>query len=109
MATSSSRRSRRNPEFEELRKLELELARKQKQMAELPKLLEKERRESACTMPPLADHYQMVRTRRYEQEIATRGEIRNIQKAQTRSLLLIVTMLMATVALIAWGLRLMQG
>jgi len=109
MASSTAHRSAAEAELEEIRKKEIELAARQKQAAELPGILERERKESACTMPPLDDHHERHRTRRYEQEIATRGQVRNIQKAQTRSLLLIVMMLLAIVSLIAWGLRLMQG
>ncbi len=102
-------RSAADPELERLRQQELELLAKQKQVSELPKLLEKEKREREITMPPLADIQDRTRTKRYEEELATRGAVRNLQKAQNRSLLLIFMLLAATCALVAWGLRLMEA
>ena len=92
-------KSASDPELERLRQQELELLAKQKQVSELPKLLEKEKRDRESTMPPLADIQDRTRAKRYEEELATRGAVRNLQKAQTRSLLLFLMLLTATVAL----------
>lgn len=107
--STSQRLLQEELEFEKILQEEAELRRKQKEMIELPKKLEREKQERDRTMPPLSDIGDRTRVKRYETEIATRGAVRNLQRAQGRSLLLIFLLMAATAALIAWGLRLMQG
>jgi len=95
-------------ELKEIRELEQQLLRKQQEVADLPRRLERERNERERTMPPLDGLDDRKRAKRHE-EAVTRGEFRNVQKAQSKSILLLLTLLCATAALIAWGLRLMEG
>ena len=95
-------------ELKEIRELEQQLLRRQKEAADLPKRLEREKNERDRTMPPLDGLDDRIRAKRHEDAV-TRGEFRNMQKAQSRSLLLLFALICATIALIAWGLRLMEG
>jgi hypothetical protein len=95
-------------ELDELRRAEQQLQQRQKEFAELPKKIEREKKERDCTMPPLEDIKERERRKRYEESV-TRGEIANLQRAQRRSLGLLLLLIAATASLITWGLRLMQG
>lgn len=109
MAKTSASLSATDAELKRIQQEELRLLADQKRAAELPKLLERERKERDSTLPPLLDAHDRARAKRHEEEIATRGAVRNAQKAQTRSLLLLFMLICATAALIAWGLRLMES
>jgi hypothetical protein len=109
MPRNSGSLSATEAELQRLQKQELELLEDQKRIAELPKLLERERKERDSTLPPFLDAEERARARRHEEELATRGAVRNAQKAQNRSLLLLIMLVFATAALIAWGMRLMNG
>ena len=96
----------------DLKHCELEaqrLARELEAARELPKRIARERQDRENTMPPLERVNEITRLKRHEQEMATRAATRNLLKTQTRSLLLLVTLMAAAAALIAWGLRLMNG
>lgn len=95
--------------LEEINRQAEELKRKQREVAALPKKLERERREMETTLPPMADIAERERLRRYEEENASRREARNLQKAQNRSMFLFLLLCGCTAALIAWGFALMRG
>jgi len=96
----------------ELKHCELEAQRLTRELAEareLPKRIAREKQDRENTMPPLERVGEINRLNRHEQEMATRAATRNLLKTQTRSLLLLLTLMGAAAALIAWGLRLMNG
>lgn len=95
--------------LEEINRQTEELARKQREIAALPKKLERERRELETTLPPMPDIAERERVRRYEEENASRREARNRQITQNRSIALFFLLCACTAALIAWGLHLMRG
>lgn len=86
---------------EELRQKELEFTRSQQR-------IERERSEREVTMPPLEEVRIRERERRH-QEIVTCGEVANVRRTQSRSLLMLLLLLVATGSLIWWGLQLMKG
>ena len=90
---------------EEARRLEQQLA----EARELPKKIALEMHERDNTLPPCERLAEIKRMLAHEAEITTRREHGNLLKAQTRSLLLVVTLTVALLALVAWGLRLMNG
>jgi hypothetical protein len=96
----------------ELRQCEQEARRLAKELEnarELPKRIARERQDRENTMPPLERVSEITRLKRHEQEMATRAATRNLRKIQSRSLLLLLSLIAATAALIAWGLRVMNG
>ena len=100
------------PEELELKQCEQEaqrLAKDLEEARELPKRIAREKLDRDNTMQPLERVSEISRLKRHEQEMATRSAIRNLLKTQTRSLLLLLTLIAAVAALIAWGLRLMNG
>ena len=96
-------------ELESIRELQKELLLQEKICADLPKKIERERIERERTMPPLQSLKEREQLNQYEQALATRKQYRNVVKAQSTSVLLLFMVLVATAALIAWSLRLMQG
>lgn len=95
-------------ELNELRETEQQLRRRQKECAEIPKRIAQEMKDLASTMPPLDEIQERAARIRHEQTVS-RGEVSNVLRDQSRSLLLLVLLLAATAALIWWGLKLMQG
>ncbi len=95
-------------ELDLLRVKEQELRIRQKEYADLPKKLAMEQKERDCTMPPLAEIEDRIRLNAFH-ETATRGQVKNILRGQTKDILLLFLLLVATGALIWWGLKLMQG
>lgn len=89
----------------EARDLERQLA----EVRELPKKIALERQDRENTMPPFERLAELRRILEHEAGIATRREARNLQIAQNKSILLILTLVAATAALVAWGIRLMNG
>lgn len=59
-------------------------------------------------MPPLAELEDRIRMKAHG-ELVSRGAATNIQRDQSRSLMLLLLLLAATGTLIWWGIRLMQG
>lgn len=90
---------------EEARQLEQQLA----EARELPKKIALEKQERDCTLPPCERLAEIRRMLAHETEISTRREAVNSQNRQNRSLLLVVTLGMAIIGLVAWGIRLMNG
>jgi adenylosuccinate lyase len=95
-------------ELSQIRELEQQLLRRQKEYAEIPKRLAQELKERESTMPPLAE-IEDRRRRKEHDMIVSRGEVSNILRDQTRSFLLLILLVTATGSLIWWGLKLMQG
>lgn len=95
-------------ELNELRETEQQLRRRQKECAEIPKRIAQEIKDRESTMPPLDEIRERTARKRHEQTVS-RGEVSNVLRDQNRSLLLLVLLLAATAALVAWGLKLMQG
>jgi len=95
-------------ELDELIQSQLELSMKEKEFALIPKRLAQEIKDRETTMPPLLE-VEERKQRILHEQIVSRGQIINIQRAQTRSLSLTFLLLAATAALIWWGIRLMQG
>lgn len=96
----------------ELQRCEEEALRLEHQLAEareMPKKIALEKQERENTLPPCERLTEIRRMLAHEAEIATRRETGNLQKAQTRSLLLLVTLGLAIIALVAWGFRLMNS
>ncbi len=95
-------------ELDEILEKEKQLQRRAKEYAELPKKLEREKKERESLMPPLTEIKERERLKRHEENV-TRGQIANLQRAQGRSLLLLFLLFTATASLILWGIRLMEG
>ncbi len=95
-------------ELESLRQQEKILAEAQRAAIDLPKKLERERLERERTMPPVPELEERLKLNQYEQMLATRKHYRNVTKAQTSSVLLLVMLVAATAALIAWSVTLFQ-
>lgn len=96
------------PELAALREAEEALRLREREITELPLRLERERRERESTMPPLAELTERERMKRYEESVS-RGEVANVLRAQRCSIGLLLLLLLATAALVWWGVRLMQG
>lgn len=86
-----------------------ELERKLAAARELPKRIALERQDRENTMPPFDRLADLRRMQEHEAELATRREARNLQIAVRKSGLLIVTLIAAITAMLAWGFRLMGG
>ncbi|MCF7674172.1 MAG: hypothetical protein K9N23_13650 [Akkermansiaceae bacterium] len=85
-----------------------ELERKLAEARELPKKIALERDDKENTIPVFDRLEELRRTLEHEAGIATRREARNLQIAQNKSLTLILMLVVAVVALVAWGIRLMN-
>ena len=95
-------------ELRQLRQQDQELLRRQRECADIPKKLAQELKDRECTMPPLAEIADRTRLKEHDL-IVSRGEVANILRDQTRSMLLIVLLLTATGSLVWWGIKLMHG
>jgi hypothetical protein len=99
-------------EDQELARCEAEAAELERKLAEareLPKKIALERQDRENTIPPFERLAELRRILDHEAGIATRREARNLVLAQNKSVLLILGLLGATAALVAWGIRLMNG
>ena len=95
-------------ELNQLREAEQRLLLLQKECAEIPKKLAQEQKDRECTMPPLAELEDRIRMKAHG-ELVSRGEVTNILRDQSRSLVLLLLLVTATATLIWWGINLMQG
>lgn len=95
-------------ELNQLREAEQRLRLLQKECAEIPKKLAQEQKDRECTMPPLAELEDRIRMKAHD-ELVSRGEVTNILRDQSRSLVLLLLLVTATATLIWWGINLMQG
>jgi hypothetical protein len=94
-------------ELSQLREAEQQLLLRQREFAKIPKKLAQEQHDRECTMPPLAEIAERRRRNEHDQ-LVSRGQVANIQRDQSRSLLLLILLLTATGTLIWWGLKLMN-
>lgn len=81
---------------------------REKECAEMARRLAMEIKDRENTMPPLKEVQERKILKEHE-AIVSRGEVANVVRVQTRSLLLLVMLIAATSTLIWWGLKLMQG
>jgi hypothetical protein len=95
-------------ELDQIRATEQQLLQREREFAENQKRIAQERIERESTMPPL-DEIQMRTRRKLHEEIVSRGEVSNVRRDQSRSLLLLFLLILATCTLVWWGLQLMQG
>ena len=105
---SRSKLLKEDLELNELRETEQQLLLRQREFAEIPRKLALELQERERTMPPLPE-IEDRRLRRQHEEIVSRGQVANILRDQSRSVMLLVMLLAATGSLIWWGVKLMQG
>ena len=95
-------------ELARIRETEQQLLKREKEFTANRQRIAQELSERERTMPPLEEI--QVRTRRKQHELCvSRGEVVNIQRAQNRSLMLLLLLVMATCMLVWWGVKLMQG
>jgi hypothetical protein len=95
-------------ELSQLCEEEARLGLREKEWAQIPKKLAQELKDRECTMPPLPEIAERSRLKEHDM-IVSRGQVANILRDQTRSLMLLVLLLAATGSLIWWGVKLMQG
>ena len=105
---SRSKLLKEDLELNDLRETEQQLLLRQREFAEIPRKLALELKERECTMPPLPEIEDRILRRQHE-EIVSRGQVANILRDQSRSVMLLVMLLAATGSLIWWGVKLMQG
>jgi hypothetical protein len=90
---------------EEARRLEQQLS----EARDLPKKMAQEQHERDNTLPPCERLVEIKRLLDYEAGIITRREAGNWQRDLTRSVWLVVALVAAFIALLAWGFRLLNG
>jgi|GEM_PF-5147688 len=95
-------------ELESIREKHKLLLQAEKKLAGVPKKLLNERMEQERTMPPLPGLEERERLNQYEQMLATRKQYRNVMRAHSMSLVLLFMLVLATAAVVAWSLRLLQ-
>ncbi len=95
-------------ELDQIRETEQHLLQREREFAENRKRIAQERIERESTMPPL-DEIQVRIQRKQHEEIVSRGEVANVRRDQSRSLLLLFLLVAATCTLVWWGVKLMQG
>ena len=96
----------------ELKRCDEEAQRLQQQLAEvrdLPKKMALEQQDRDNTLPPCERLVEIKRLLDYEAGIITRREAGNWQRDLTRSAWLVVVLVAALIALLAWGFRLLNG
>jgi hypothetical protein len=94
-------------ELDQLREAEQKLLKLQQEFLQIPKKLAQEQKERESTMPPLAEIEERRRRNEHDQ-LVSRGQVANIQRDQSRSLLLLFLLIIATGTLIWWGIQLMH-
>lgn len=100
--------SKEDLELAQIRETELLLLKREKESTANRQRIAQELSERERTMPPLEEI--QVRARRKQHELCvSRGEVVNILRAQNRSLMLLLLLVMATCMLVWWGVKLMQG
>jgi ferric-dicitrate binding protein FerR (iron transport regulator) len=95
-------------ELDQLRETEQQLMQREREFSENRKRLAQERIERECTMPPLEEIQARMERKRHE-DFASRREVKNERRAQTRSLMMLLLLITATCTLVWWGVKLMQG
>lgn len=108
LAMRLSRSHADDPAMDELRALEEEerkLREKIQNASSVPERILREAEEQAATLPPPDDLADRRRLREFEEK-ASRTQIRNERRTQGKSLLLLVLLLAATVAMASWVVKL---
>ncbi len=96
---------------EEIERLEREaslLAAEIEELSTLPEKLQRERDEQEKTLPR-PDYLDDLRRQSDFEDMATRGEITNRRRAQTRSMLLLILLLAAAAAMLSWLVSKLQS
>lgn len=87
---------------------ENQLRHRQKQLADNRKKLATERSERAVTLPP-SELIQSIKKRKSHDELVSKRQERDIRHEHSRGIFWILTLVVATAALVWWGLSLMRG
>lgn len=95
-------------EIDSLERIKSDLARRQREVDEHKKRLEREKIESARTLPPSEIVTLRAKMKDHHDMLMTRGEISNLRREQNGHVLLFLLLVCATAALVWWGMRLMQ-
>ena len=95
-------------EFRALREKERKLAEAQKEFQKLPALLAKQKQENDATMPPMAEIKERQKFNRFEQSLS-RGQIENVLRTQRQSFGMTLLLLVATILMVMWALRIMSA
>jgi hypothetical protein len=97
-----------NYELQALREKERKLAEAQKEYQKLPALLAKQKQENEATMPPMVEIRERQKFNRFEQSLS-RGQIENVLRTQRQSLGMTLLLLVATILMVLWGLRMIAN
>jgi hypothetical protein len=97
-----------NYELLALREKERKLAEAQKEYQKLPALLAKQKQENEATMPPMVEIRERQKFNRFEQSLS-RGQIENVLRTQRQSLGMTLLLLVATILMVLWGLRMIAN
>jgi len=108
MSAMTARFSTRSEEIDRLDREASLLAAKMEELAALPEKLQREREEREQTLPPPDDLADRERQSKFE-NMATRGEVSNRRRAQTRSLLLLFLLIASAAALLSWLVSMIQA
>jgi hypothetical protein len=95
-------------ELDSLARSEKDLIRRQRQLDEEAKRIQREKIESARTLPPSEEITLRAKMKEHHEMLMTRGEVANLRREQNNSLLLFLLLVAATAGLVWWGLQLMQ-
>ncbi len=105
---SRSNPSKEELELDQIRAAQQELRQREMEFSENQERIARERIERESTMPPM-DEIRTREKRKHHEQIVSRGEIANVRRDHSRSLLMLFLLVAATCTLIWWGIRLMQG
>jgi hypothetical protein len=95
-------------ELDSLQRSEREIIRRQRQIDEEAKRIQREKIESNCTLPPSEEIKLRAKMKEHHEMLMTRGEVANLRREQNSSLFLFLLLVAATAGLVWWGLKLMQ-
>lgn len=95
-------------ELDQIREAEQQLILREREIAENEKRIARERIERESTMPPL-EEIEKRKKRKSHEQIVSRGEVTNVRRDQSRSLMMLFLLVAATCSLVWWGIKLMQG
>lgn len=101
-------RRKKKPSPSDVDQAELALFDREEELREDMRRIALEREEKATMIPPM-EEIQSRKTEREHQEAISRGEVANVRRAQTRSLLVLVLLIAATCAMVWWGISIMRG
>lgn len=95
-------------ELDSLARFEKDLILRQRQLDEEARRLQREKIESARTLPPSEEIMLRAKMKEHREMLMSRGEITNLRREQNSSFLMFLLLISATAALVWWGLQLMQ-